>query len=300
MSALLKSVSDRYPAGEMMFFRSAIALIPLLIWIYWTDILVNVIRTKNIKGHFYRSFLGCFSMITTFSALRYLPLQDSVIIGYTSPIVLVIFAALFLGERVRFFRWFAVIIGLIGVLVMMSPYLDFKDIDPSSQNTRIGAFFALTGAVIAAGAGIQIRNLTRTERVGTIVFYFSSFSALIALTTWPLGFLSMDMHHWHLPDTHDFMIFTLAGICGGIAQILLTSSLAHADASVIAPFEYTSMIWAILLGYFIFGDIPVFTTIFGGIIVASTGIFIVLRERYLGLARKNEIAANPNNPVHKG
>jgi drug/metabolite transporter (DMT)-like permease len=147
--------------------------------------------------------------------------------------------------------------------------------------TRIGALgatFAIFAALCTAGATIQVRRLTATERTGAIVFYFSVFSTLIGLATIIFG--------WNLPSLADFGILVVIGILGGIGQILLTQSYRFGDASLIAPFEYTTMIWALLLGWFVFGDWPQVIVLAGAAIVIAAGIFVIWREHRLGLARK--------------
>lgn len=260
--------------------------------------MINAVRTNNFKGHFLRSFIGCLSMFCSFAALFYLPLSDAVAIGYASPLVMVIFAAILLKEDVRIYRWIAVIVGLLGVLIMLWPHISSsaKDIG-NDKSTYIGAVLALGGAVFSAAAGIQIRKLTRTERTAAIVFYFSCFSSVIALFTLPLGYFAGESYQWKIPDFNEFMLLVAVGISGGVAQILLTGSYARADASVIAPFEYTSMIWALLLDFFIFQMIPTITIITGGIIVAASGVFIIWRERQLGIIRKAEAESSARNPV---
>jgi uncharacterized membrane protein len=102
---------------------------------------------------------------------------------------------------------------------------------------------------------VQVRRLTATEKTGAIVFYFFILASTLSLCTIAFG--------WHMPDAKDWALFVLAGILGGIGQILLTQSYRHADTSVIAPFEYTTMIWALLFGWFVFGDLPTVTVLTG-------------------------------------
>ncbi len=285
MSAGLKTVSDRYPTGQIVFFRSFFALIPLLAWLAWRGNLVEAIRTNNVTGHCLRGFIGTFSMALSFSALAYLPLHDSIAIGYASPLIVVIMAALFLKEKIRIYRWSAVAVGFVGVMIMLSPFLGTSVVSRDTTATStIGAGLALMGAVTAAGASIQVRRLTQTEETGAIVFYFSVMSAALGFGTILLG--------WKLPPLMDCALFVSTGILGGIGQILLTQSYRHADASIIAPFEYTTMIWAIVLGWFLFGDLPGWTVIAGGILVAGAGLFVVWREHRLGLPRAKELSVS--------
>ena len=120
MSATLKTLTARYPVGEVVFFRSAFAILPLLVWLGWQGDLINAVRTNNIKGHFLRGFIGSCGMYLGFAALSYLPLHDSIAIGYASPLIVVILAAVLLKEQVRAYRWTAVAIGFVGVLIMLT------------------------------------------------------------------------------------------------------------------------------------------------------------------------------------
>lgn len=290
MSATLKTLTTRYPVGEVVFFRSAFALLPLLIWLAWQGDLINSVRTRNPVGHFKRGLIGTAGMYLGFAALSYLPLHDSIAIGYASPLIVVILAALLLKEKVRAYRWTAVGIGFIGVLIMLSPYLKLETFTGSlGDGPSLGALFALLGAFCSAGAMIQVRRLTATEKTGAIVFYFFILASVLSFFTIFLG--------WRMPDAFDMLLFVIGGILGGIGQILLTQSYRFADTSIIAPFEYTTMIWALLFGWFMFDDLPTATMLVGAAIVAGTGLFIVWREHKLGLMRAQELKAASPKPV---
>jgi len=282
MSATLKTLMTRYPVGEVVFFRSAFALLPLLAWLAWQGEMINSVRTRNLVGHFKRGLIGTAGMYLGFAALSYLPLHDSIAIGYASPLIVVILAAILLKEQVRAYRWSAVGVGFIGVLIMLSPYLRIETFTGSlGGGPTLGALCALLGAFCSAGAMIQVRRLTATEKTGAIVFYFFILASVLSLFTILLG--------WRMPDAFDMLLFVAGGILGGIGQILLTQSYRYADTSIIAPFEYTTMIWALLFGWVMFGDLPTLTMLTGAAIVAGTGLFIVWREHRLGLIRVKEL-----------
>ncbi len=285
MSATLKTLMARYPVGEVVFFRSAFALLPLLAWLAWEGDLINAVRTRNLAGHFKRGLIGTSGMYLGFAALSSLPLHDAIAIGYASPLIVVILAAVLLKERVRAYRWSAVAVGFVGVLIMLSPYLKLETFAGGlNAGPTLGALFALLGAFCSAGAMIQVRRLTATEKTGAIVFYFFILASGLSLGTMVLG--------WNRPDAADLGLFVVSGILGGIGQILVTQSYRHADTSVIAPFEYTTMIWALLFGWFVFGDLPTPTMLTGAFIVAATGLFIVWREHRLGMMRTKELQAS--------
>jgi drug/metabolite transporter (DMT)-like permease len=281
MSAGIKQVSADYPTGEIVFFRSAFALLPLFAWLAWRGDLLNAVRTSDLNGHLLRGIISSCGMFSGFVALAYLPLSDAVAIGYASPLIVVVLAALILKERVRIYRWSAVGIGFLGVLIMLMPHLGGGLAGGLAGGPAIGAFFALLGAVCSAGATIQVRRLLKTERTGAIVLYFSLMTTALGLVTILLG--------WRMPDAGDAALLVAVGILGGIGQILLTQSYRYAEASLVAPFEYTTMIWAFLLGWFVFGQAPQQTIVAGAAIVTAAGLFVLWREHRLGLVRTKEV-----------
>lgn len=283
MSALVKHLGDRYPAGQLVFFRSAFALVPLVVWLAMQGQFPAAMKTRNVGGHITRGLIGTAGMFSNFIALSYLPLTDAVAIGYAAPLIVVIFAALILRENVRIYRWSAVVIGFAGILVMLSPHLGL--LTPSATRTSaIGIAFALTGAVCTAGATIQVRRLTASETTGAIVFYFTLLTTLIGLATILLG--------WNMPTQLDALALVSTGILGGIGQILMTQGFRYGDASLVAPFEYSSMIWAILLGWFVFAELPTLTVLMGAAIVILSGLFVIWRERQLGIERRKAAEAS--------
>ncbi len=294
MSACLKLVSGEYPTGELIFFRSAFALVPLLLWLSWEGDLINAVRTNDIRGHVTRGVIGSAGMFSGFIALSYLPLHDAIAIGYATPLIVVVLAALVLKETVRAYRWTAVAVGFVGVLIMVSPHLSTaRAATPAAGapagEAAFGALIALFGACCSAGATIQVRRLTATEKTGAIVLYFSLLTTALGLATAVFG--------WRMPSLEDFALLVLIGILGGIGQILLTQCYRYADTSIVAPFEYTTMIWALLLGWVLFGDLPTATVLAGAAIVAGAGIFVLLRERKLGLERRKEVETSSQRPA---
>jgi drug/metabolite transporter (DMT)-like permease len=281
MATLIKYVSDRYPAGEVAFFRSAFALIPVLVWVGYKGLLPTVFITPRLGGHLLRSIAGATSMYFGFSALARLPLSDATAIGYAAPLLTVIMAGILLKETIRIYRWTAVMVGLCGVLVILSGYVGESD---EPERSALGAVFSLLAAFFGALAATQTRRLTWVEQPGTIVIYFSLFTALFMLiATLPFG--------WVMPRTEDWLILVGCGVFGGIGQVLLTQSYRFGDASLIAPFEYISMIWAIIVGYFLFANVPSGSMLLGSGIVIASGLFVIYREHRLGLRRARERAA---------
>ena len=155
MASLIKATAPHIPPGEAVFFRSAFALVPLLAWLSWRGDLINAVRTDDLKGHLLRGIISTSGMFAGFIALSYLPLSDAVAIGYASPLITVVLAALILKETVRAYRWTAVGIGFVGVLIMLSPYLKIGTFGGElTAGPTLGAMFAFAGAFCSAGATI--------------------------------------------------------------------------------------------------------------------------------------------------
>lgn len=275
MSALVKSLSDTIPPGETVFFRSAFAVPVILVWLAYRGELRTGLRANQPIGHFWRSLLGVTAMGLGFASLAFLPLPEVTAIGFTSPLLVVIFAAVFLGETVRLFRLSAVGVGLVGVLIVLMPRLSLGS-DADALQT-LGAMLALTGAISAALAQVAVRKLLATEQTSSIVFWFSVNAALLSLVTLPFG--------WVMPSAGEAALLVLTGILGGIGQIFLTSSYREADSSLVAPFDYAAILLALAIGYWIFDEVPTLTMLTGAGIVVAAGIAIIWRERQLGLER---------------
>lgn len=271
MSAGIKLVSDRIPVGEIVFFRSFFMLLPLMIWLGWQGHVRAALRTKNVLGHFRRSVMTSSSMFLNFLALAYLPLSNAVAFGYTAPLILIVLAAIVLHEKVQAYRWIAAGVGFTGVLVMLGPQVFGAGASDLTGVASIGVAIALVGAVMTAGALVEVRRLVATETTGAIIFYMAIITSMLGLVTILGG--------WVMPTAEEAGILIAVGVLGGVGQILLTLSLRYGDASLIAPFEYTTMIWACLIGWFIFGDWPAPAVFAGSGIVIAAGIYMIWRER---------------------
>lgn len=280
MSAIIKAISDEVPAGQAVFFRSAFALPVIFAWLAYTHEMRGAIRVKSPMAHVWRGFVGTAGMACGFGALALLPLPEVTAIGYAAPLLVVVFAAMFLGEQVRAFRLGMVALGLVGVLIVLSPRLTALDGTVDDTRATLGAILALMGAVFAALAQVQIRKMVATERTSAIVFWFSFTATCLGLLTLPFG--------WVLPSPGQAVLLVTAGLLGGVGQILLTSSYRHADASLVAPFDYASMLLAIGIGYSVFGEVPTLTMLGGAALVILAGVLIIWRERQLGLKRARQ------------
>jgi drug/metabolite transporter (DMT)-like permease len=287
MSALVRFLGEKYPVGQTVFFRSALAIPPVLLIYAWRGELAAAVRTDRPLGHAGRGLISIFGMFCNFSALARLPIVDATTISFAAPLMTVALSAVFLEERVRLYRWSAVLIGFGGILVMLGPHFDIGA-HAAAATTALGLGFAFAGAVCNAGSVVQTRRLTETETTSSIVFYFSVSCALAGLASWPLSHLVAPAWglDWLTPTWLELAALVTVGLCGGIGHILLTESFRWAPASLVAPFDYTAMIWAFLLGYFFFNELPTVHVFIGAAIIAGAGLFVIWRERRLGLQRK--------------
>jgi drug/metabolite transporter (DMT)-like permease len=272
MSVLVRYLGAAYPVGQVVFFRSAFAIVPVVVIYAWRRELEAAVRMGRPFGHAGRGLTAIGGMFCNFSALARLPIVDATAISFAAPLITVAMAALWLKERVRIYRWSAVIIGFAGVLVMLLPHLDISG-SAAAAGAAIGAVLGLAGAFFNAGSIIQTRHLTKSETTSSIVFYFSLICALAGLVTWPFG--------WNTPSGTELAALIGIGLCGGLGHIVLTESYRWAPASLVAPFEYTSMLWALVLGYVAFGELPTALGFLGAAIIAGAGLFVIWRERQL-------------------
>lgn len=287
MSALVRWVSEGgVPLGQVVFFRSAFAILPVVLIYALRRELAAAVRTGRPMGHLTRGLIGIAGMFLSFAAVARLPLAEATAIGFAAPLITVALAAIFLKERVRVYRWSAVGIGLLGVVVMLSPHLSlFGAAVSHGPQATVGVICAVVGAFTSAGSTIQTRRLTGSETNSAIVFYFSLIAAVGGLATWPLG--------WAALDAPQAAALVTIGILGGVGHLLLTESFRLAPASVVAPFDYTSILWAFILGYAVFGEVPLPVVFAGAAIVTAAGLFVIWRERQLGLERARPPAGGP-------
>ena len=210
----------------------------------------------------------------TFGGLGLLPLPEVTAIGFATPIFTVILAAIMLGERIRIFRLSAVAIGLLGVLIILWPRFGGTDMD---RMATIGALMILTATLMRSLVQIHLRQMVQSEHTAAIVFYFSVTASLLSLLTFPFG--------WVVPTGSTLALLVAAGLIGGVAQILVTSSYRFGTVSMLAPYDYTSMLFAIVLGYFLFDELPTAVMLAGSGLVIVAGVLVIWREHKLGLER---------------
>lgn len=280
MGALVKITARDVPPGQIVFFRSAFAIPVILLWLAATRRLAAGLATRHYLGHFWRGLAGTTAMGFMFAGYGLLPLPEVTALGYAAPILTVIFAAMFLGEEVRLFRLGAVALGLVGVFIILKPRLTTFGSGEAGTLAAFGAILVLTSAVFTSLAQVMVRKLVDGETVSSIVFYFSLNSALLSFFSIFFGWI------WPAPWTLALLILT--GLLGGVGQIFLTSSYRFADASVVAPFEYASIVLAMAIGYFGFAEVPGPQVLLGAAIVIAAGILIIWREHRLGVVRDRQ------------
>ena len=263
LAALVKACAERgAPVLEIIFFRNAFAFVPVLLYISRTSSL-SILKTSRPGGHATRATVGLVGMVCGFTAVSMLPLTESTALSFAAPLFMTALSAPILKERVGLHRWGAVIVGFIGVLIMIRP-------DPNHMAT-LGTVFGLAGALGAAGAMIAIREIGRTEPGPTIVFYFTLAGMMLGLASLPFG-------GWVIPDTTTLIMLICTGLLGGTGQLFLTEALRRAPVAVVAPFDYTQLVWASIIGYLVWDELPRAATLAGACVVALSGVYILLRE----------------------
>ena len=278
-------VSGGVGSGHAVFFRSAFAVVPVIAIYAARRELTAAVRTARPFGHVGRGLISIVGMFLSFAALARLPLAEASAISFAAPLITVALAALVLKERVRVYRWTAVGVGLFGVVLTLAPYLDVAQVIAGGTAMQAaGAACALAAACSNALAVIQTRRLTDSETTSSIVLYLSVISALAGAATLPFA--------WVTPTQAGLATLIAIGVIGGVSHIVLTESYRLAPASLIAPFDYTSILWAFVLGYAMFGEVPSSLVFAGAMIIAAAGLFVIWRERQLGLERARSRAAD--------
>jgi drug/metabolite transporter (DMT)-like permease len=257
-----------FPTGQIVFYRSFFALVPIVAAAYWFGGL-HLLKTKRPDAHIIRGFTGIVSMFAGFTALAFIPFADAAAISFAGPLFTVVLASLFLHEKVHTVRWAAVVVGFTGILLMIGQHVQFAA--AGSEHGLMGVLLAVAGTFCVAFTMVFVRMMSAHEHSITIAFYFSVACAAAGLLSWPFGWL------WQTPLETLILIGT--GILGGVGQLFLSFSYRYAEASLNAPFEYVSMIVAVAMGYFIFQEVPTVMVLAGAAVVIAAGLIIVWWER---------------------
>lgn len=284
MLSLSKAYKD-YPLAVIIFYRSFFALVVLVIWLAWRGKFPRAIYTKRLPAHLVRAIAGIGSMFFMFAAYQLLPLADATALSYLQPLLVALFAGIVLGERLTILRIAAIASGFCGILIMLWHHLGSGQ--TASSDHIAGAILSIMGAILVAVAFIQIRRLTETEDSGAITFYFqfttscAAIAVLLAALVWPVSFPFagwIRTQAWVWPSLADAFPLIMIGILGGIGQIMLTEGFRSAPASVLAAFDYTGLIWAVVIGFVIFAEVPTLNVLAGAAIVVAAGLAVVWQE----------------------
>ena len=261
---LIVKWSENYPLGEVIFFRGFFGLIPILFLIP-NKKLKNFYYTTRPGLHFLRCLSGLIALAAIFLALRELPLATVVSITYAAPIFTTLMSIFFLSERVGKYRWLAVLIGFIGIVIIS---------EPGFTSLNIYYFYPVIFCIGLSYVAIVLRQLSTTEPIWLIGFYFS-FSITIS------SFFTLSGTNWIMPSLVDFILLSLIGILGGVANLLLTQAYKLSEVSLVTPLRYLALLFAILFGYIFWDELPTYKTLVGAFFVIFSSIIIYRREIYL-------------------
>jgi drug/metabolite transporter (DMT)-like permease len=275
MSALIKLASQRgVHLLEIMFWRQALTIPIVLGWVLATSG-IGALATKRPGTHFLRGLYGTIGMVLNFGAVILLPLAEATTINFTVPIWAVLLSILLLMEKVGVWRWSAVAVGFVGILVIAQP--------GGSHFPLYGALVALGGAFMVALISIQIADLNKTDRPLTIVFYFALFSA--PLTALSLPFVAT------AHDTDSWLLLLGIGLTGALGQLLLTSALRFGTVASVIVMDYSGLFWATLYGWLLFAALPPASTWLGAPLIVAAGLIIAWREHRLARPVRRESAS---------
>ncbi len=263
MGMLIKLLGQRYSPIEVAFFRSFLGIIPLLPFIVEGGF--GALRTAHPFQHLFRGTLGVVGMFMGYWSVTKLPLALSTAVSFTAPLYMIFMAVLFLGETVRWRRGTATFMGFLGVLVIVRPF---------DGQISLPMAVALAGAFLSACTITLIKKMSGTEKPATIVFYLSVISTVVSGI--PLIFV------WQTPDGFDLLLFLATGLSGGAGQVMITQAYAEGEATAVAPIDYLRLLFAILFGFFIFGEIPTRYTLIGSAVIIGSTLYIARREQALG------------------
>lgn len=265
MDALVKWLAASYPTVQIMFFRSLCALPPILLMVLRGAGTVGnalvMLRTRQPWGHGLRSVFGCGAMLLFFYSYKFLPLAEVTAIAFAAPIFIACLSVWLLRERVGLHRWSAIVVGFLGMLVIVRP---------GAGLLESAALIVVAATLFYALAIIQIRKLSRSEPSTTIAFWFTAFCTVITGLALPF--------FWLTPDLTDLLLLVAVGLIGGAAQLCMTRAYGLAPAAVVAPFDYVHLLWAVAIGWYVWGDFPDLVTWIGSAIVIASGLYILYRE----------------------
>lgn len=259
MHASVRFVSTDLPPFQIAFFRNLFGLaflVPFLVGAGFAQM-----RTQRFGLHALRGVINVSAMLMFFTSLTITPLATVTALSFTAPIFAALLSFLFLGERFRLYRWMAIIVGFLGMLIILRP---------GFVAVELGALLAAGAAALWAVAMIVIKILSRTESSVAIVAWMGIF--LCAFSIGPALWV------WQTPSPWNLMWLAFIGFCGSIAQVTLSQSLKESEPTAVLPFDFLKLIWATILGAWFFGELPDVLTFAGAIVIFTAGLFIAIRE----------------------
>lgn len=277
LSVQVKWFDGRLPVAELILFRNLFSL-PLILALLMRQGGLRTLATRRPLDHAFRSACGLFSIATFYTALTMAPIADATILHTSAPLLVAALSGPLLMERVGWKRWTAVVVGLCGVAIL---------IRPTGDGVSAGHALAAVSAIGSALVSIWLRKLSRTENTMAMIAYYNLFS-IAAAALW------IAVSGWVTPSTGDLAMLAAFGIVGGVSQILMTIAFRYAEVSTLAPFEYTVFVYAALMGLVLWGEAPTTTTIIGGLIIASSGMFVIWREAQARREARQAGAVPPN------
>ena len=263
---------DMFPVGQVLFSRFFFGLIPILMLVPRSEF-KTFYKTSRPKLHAFRAITGTLAIIALFIALREIPLADVVSLTFGGPIFVTLGSIFFLSEKVGIRRWLAVLIGFFGMLLIVKP---------AYEELNIYYIFPIIFCIFFACVALSIRSLSSTEPNYRIALYFSLLSMIVGLLTLPFG--------WVMPNKFELFLLIFTGLVGSVANILLTVSLRYAEASLVTPTKYLNLVFAILLGYLIWSEIPKLLTLVGAGLIIISSVIIFMRESEL---KKKVVSSRP-------
>jgi drug/metabolite transporter (DMT)-like permease len=249
-----------YPVGEVAFYRALFALVTVSVVILPRTGFA-VFRTSRYLAHLRRGVSQFGSMTCMFLAFRLMALGPAVAISFAAPLFTTLLSIVILKEKVGPHRWSALIVGFIGIVIVT---------EPGPGMLQGGAIFALANAVLISSVAVAIRHMSLTESTETLTLYQMIVITLCTLCLLPFGFRP--------PSWLDALGLALAGVGNGIAQYWWTRALTLAPPSAVVPFNYLSIVWATILGFAIWGDLPTPHLLIGGAVVIASGLYLLWRE----------------------
>ncbi len=264
MDALAKWLGEGYPIAELVFFRSLFALPPVFFILWQQGGGFASLKPRWRLGHLLRAAFSLGAIFTVFTGLRYLQLAEALSIVFAAPLFVTALSVPILGERVGPRRWAAVAFGFVGVLVMTRP---------GAETFRPEALYILAAALCYALSMLVTRRLARSDTTPAIMLSGICVALVVSGLALPFG--------WRTPVGADFWLCVLLGLVGGTGMYFMTQAYRYAPAALIAPFDYTALLWGTLFGWLVWQELPGTNVWFGAAIVIASGLYIVHRETRL-------------------